>query len=488
MDRAAHALALAVLRRLRSRRSRVRGARVLVLVGGGNNGADALLAAATLARRGLVIEVVTTTPTPHERGADAVAAVHVALERSSLLAESEVAALVARADVVIDGLAGLGTRGALRGEAERVVTLVTAALAAAPAGRAPLVVAVDVPSGIGVDDGAVPGAVLRADLTVTMGALKPGLLLPPAALLAGEVELVDLGLDLGAGPADVVRLDGAAVGDLWPVPRAHDHKYSRGVLGVVAGSTAYPGAAVLATAAAAPLAGMVRYLGPDAVAAAVLARSPEVVHGEGRVQAWLIGSGIAADDGARLEQARAVLQRALADGLPTVVDAAGLEVLPERVGAHVVLTPHAGELARLLGARGHAVERADVEARPLEHLRLAVGLTGATVLLKGAVTLVAGPGTAVHSQADGTPWLATAGAGDVLAGVLGATLAGRSADVVARPALAAPLAAAAALVHGRAARRAGGGEQDGAGGEGGPVTASGVAARLGEALAEILRD
>ncbi|GMA32257.1 hypothetical protein GCM10025875_22490 [Litorihabitans aurantiacus] len=225
---------------------------------------------------------------------------------------------------------------------------------------------------------------------------------------------------------------------------------------------------------------MVRYPGPDPVAHAVLARHPEVVAGSGRVQAWVIGPGVGVDDEERLAEARETLARAIADGLPAVVDAGALDVLPERVGAQIVLTPHAGELARLLSARGDQVERGEVEARPAHHLRRAVDLTGATVLLKGSVTLVAGPGTPVHSQDGSTDWLATAGAGDVLAGVLGAALAGRSDDVVAQPALATPLAAAAALLHGWAARRAG------RGGRGGPVVAGDVAGAVGGSLGALL--
>ena len=133
------------------------------------------------------------------------------------------------------------------------------------------------PSGLGVDDGRRDGIVLDADLTVTFGGVKPGLLLPPGARAAGRVELVDLGLDLPGAPA-VVRLEPADVADLWPVPAPDAHKYTRGVVGVVAGSRAYQGAAVLTTSAAVRAGvGMVRYLGD--VGDVVVAAHPEVVVG-----------------------------------------------------------------------------------------------------------------------------------------------------------------------------------------------------------------
>jgi NAD(P)H-hydrate repair Nnr-like enzyme with NAD(P)H-hydrate dehydratase domain len=157
-----------------------------------------------------------------------------------------------------------------------------------------------------------------------------------------------------------------------------------------------------------------------------------------------------------------------------VVDAGALGLLPDRVPPRVVLTPHAGELARLLQSRWVDVDREDVEAEPLRWAREAHQRTGATVLLKGAVTVVVGPHGA-FAQADAPPWLATAGAGDVLAGVLGALLAGRT-DLDA-PDDAARLAAAAACVHGLAADRAN---------PGGPVTAGDVARALPGTVAGLL--
>lgn len=468
---AARAVELAVVRVLRKRRGAVAGARVVVLAGAGNNGGDGLFAAAGLARRGAGVQVLLTSDHPHPGGLAALDGTQTRVR--TLVGDPDpggvVAAAVAGSDVVVDAVAGIGIHGALRGLAGEVIA------AAAAAGGRETVVAVDVPSGIGVDDGALPGPVLPADITVTMGAAKPGLLLPPACEVVGEVEVVDLGLNLRPRDRDVVRL--GEIGSAWPLPATGDHKYTRGVLGVLAGSDAYPGAAVLATAAAVPLVGMVRYLGPHAAAQQVLARSPEVVVGAGRVQAWVLGSGIACDDAARLAQVRQVLEGALGQ-VPVLVDAGGLAVLPERMPATVVLTPHAGELARLLSERDRPTTRAEVEGDPVGAVRRAVGHTGATVLLKGATTLVAGADGPIYSQCDGTPWLATAGSGDVLAGVLGSLLALRSREVMAAPALAAQIAAGAALVHGRAGRRAS------ADLGGGPIRAMQVAQVLPAVLAE----
>ena len=464
MDRASFALAVSVARELRARRGRVAGSRVLLLVGAGGNGGDTLFAGAHLARRGASVTALLADERVHPSGLTALRAAGGRVVRAS--GGDAGAVLVRGADAVLDGLLGIGGRGGARGTAGELVAAVAAL------DPRPFVVAVDVPSGIGVDDGTLPDApVLPADLVVTFGGAKPGLLLPPAALLAGRVEVVDVGLALAPDEAAVARLDTADLAAAWPVPGPADHKYTRGVLGVVAGTGAYPGAARLVTGAAVRAGvGMVRYTGD--VGAAVVAAHPEVIVGTGTVQAWALGSGVdPADEG---QAAR--IAAALAGGLPAVVDAGALSLLPARVGPHVVLTPHAGELVRLLAARGVTVERDAVVAAPLAWARRAHELTGATVLLKGAVTIVVGPGR-VYAQAGAPAWLATAGAGDVLAGLLGALLAGRSSQVLADPSLAALLAGVAAAVHGRAAVTAN---------PGGPVCATAVADALPAAIAALL--
>jgi hydroxyethylthiazole kinase-like uncharacterized protein yjeF len=230
------------------------------------------------------------------------------------------------------------------------------------------------------------------------------------------------------------------------------------VVGVAAGSARYAGAGVLAAAGAScGLAGMVRYLGAAEVADLVRARHPEVVVGDGRVQAWVVGSG-GGDD------TKAMLRRALADDVPVVADAEALRHLPERLPGSVVLTPHAGELAELLG-----VARAEVERRPLHFVCAAVDRFAVTVLLKGDRTLIGSPGHAVAVNPTGNPWLATAGAGDVLAGLIGALVAAGATPYDA--------AQVAAWLHGAAATWAS---------RGGPVVAESVAAAIPEVVRHLL--
>ncbi|MER3389500.1 MAG: ADP/ATP-dependent (S)-NAD(P)H-hydrate dehydratase [Microcella sp.] len=258
------------------------------------------------------------------------------------------------------------------------------------------------------------------------------------------------------------------------VPGPTDDKYSRGVLGVVSGSAVYPGAAVLTVEAALRTGvGMLRYLGPARAAEFVLHRRPEVVTAPGRVQAWLLGSGMPRPDetGGDDPDAAERVEGALASGLPIVLDAGALARAADCAGP-MVLTPHAGELARLL-----EVERAAVEADPAASARAAARHYGATVLLKGYRTTVVGPSGPPRVVEQAPAWLATAGAGDALAGILAALVATHSAAVLDDPGLLGPLAATAAVVHGRAARAASGG---------GPFTVLDLCGRLGPVIAELL--
>jgi hydroxyethylthiazole kinase-like uncharacterized protein yjeF len=486
MDRAAFAVATQIVWDLRTRRGRIVGARVILLVGSGNNGGDALYAGVHLRRRGVAVTALILADRPHPAGATALKAAggHLVPVSAADIAWARTETLAA--DVVVDAILGIGARGALQGVAGELVSQLTQARARTraragaglrPRRQMPWVVAVDVPSGIGVDDGTVPGPVLPADRTVTFGGARPGLLLPPAAHLAGEVTVADIGLSFGVD-ATVRRLAAADVGAAWPVPGPGDHKYTRGVVGVVAGTPTYPGAAVLTTSGAVRAGvGMVRYLG--AVPHPVLAARPEVVTAPGRVQSWVVGPGLSGDDEAgQHDLVRSVLRSALGK-VPVVVDAGALALLPAWVPPTVILTPHAGELATLLVARGEVVDRAEVEAAPVRWARRAHQLTGATILLKGSTTVVVGGDAApvVYAQADGPAWLATAGAGDVLAGVLGAMLAGAAAGgALSEPSDPARVAAAAALIHGRAGALAGPG----------PVVALDVARAVSSAVQESL--
>ena len=295
MQRAAAGLASAVIDLMGG----AYGRHVLLLVGPGDNGGDALYAGALLARRGAGVEVLPVADRVHEAG---LAALRRAGGRQVALAD------ITAPDVVVDGIVGIGGRPGLRQPALDAIR----AVAGVP------MAAVDVPSGVEVDTGRLDGAHVSADLTVTFGTHKVCHVVEPAASACGVVHLVDIGLDLPE--AAVTALQAVDVAALLPVPTLDAQKYTRGVVGVRAGSTRYPGAAVLSTSGAAcGLAGMVRYVG--GAADAVRARHPEVVVGEGRVQAWVVGSGGDAD-------AEEALTAALADGVPLVVDA---DALPPRL-------------------------------------------------------------------------------------------------------------------------------------------------------------
>ncbi|MGK4581280.1 NAD(P)H-hydrate dehydratase [Kitasatospora sp. HPMI-4] len=463
MQRAAAGLAATCARLL----GRVYGSRVLVLAGSGDNGGDALYAGARLARRGAAVSAILLAPEKAHRGALA------ALLAAGGRVTSDQRAFE-RADLVLDGIVGIGGRGGLRPEAQPF----------ARAERRGVVVAVDVPSGVDPDSGEVPGVALRADVTVCFGTYKPGLLIDPGASYAGVLQLVDIGLTAPSPAVTVLQHPDLAA--LLPVPSVESDKYRRGVVGVAAGSARYPGAALLAVAGALRGgAGAVRYVGT--AAEEVVRRFPETLvtegspAGAGRVQAWVVGPG--SGDGA----ARA-LQEALASEVPVLVDADGLTELA-RLGpaalagrtAPTVLTPHTGEAARLLagaergaaaaedavagrGARAAASPPAagELAAARLATARRLAEAYGATVLLKGSTTVIATPEGDVRVNPTGTSWLATAGSGDVLSGLAGSLLAAGLGPLDA--------ASAAAYLHGLAGREAAAG--------GAPATALDVAAAL----------
>ena len=449
---------------------RVPGSRVVVLAGSGDNGGDALFAGARLASRGAAVLAVTAGSRVHEQGA---AALRAAGGRLASADDDAAPAAIGAADLILDGLLGIGGRGGLREPQASLAWL---------AARSPaVVVAVDLPSGVDADTGEVEGSAIQADVTVTFGTLKPGLLIDPGAGHAGVVELIDIGLGPYLDPPDASALQAPDVGTLLPQPGGDSDKYRRGVAGIVAGSERFTGAAALAVGgairggagmvrlvSAAPAVAVVRLLWPEAVITVTGQDIPagEDVHAAGRVQAWVVGPGMGTD-----EQARDRLAAVLASDVPVLVDADGLTLLAAHKGllsrdAPTLLTPHAGELGRLLG-----VDPADVESRRLEHARKAAASLGATVLLKGSTTVIATPdGRSAASQGrasqdetgqdgdsrddlppvrvnpTGTSWLATAGTGDVLSGLAGSLLA-QGLEV-------GEAAAAAAYLHGLAARLA----------------------------------
>ncbi|MDT0461738.1 NAD(P)H-hydrate dehydratase [Streptomyces gibsoniae] len=435
MQRAAAGLAAACADLL----GRVYGSRVVLLVGSGDNGGDALYAGARLARRGAGVTAVLLSPErAHQGGLAALRRAGGSVTEPSQAAEE----LIRRADLVVDGIVGIGGKGGLRPDAAALATLAERSGAT--------VVAVDLPSGVEADGGEVRGEAVRADLTVTFGTHKPALLIDPAREYAGSVRLVDIGLDLPQ-EAELEALQHADVAALLPLPQAESDKYRRGVVGIAAGSARYPGAAVLAVAGALRGgAGAVRYVGP--AGSAVIARFPETLVSDrgpakaGRVQAWVVGPG-AGDDAATVAEV-------LEADVPVLVDADGLRLADRDAvrgrGAPTLMTPHAGEAAALLG-----VSREEVEGARLTAVRELAARYRATVLLKGSTTLVANPeGGPVRVNATGTPWLATAGSGDVLSGLSGSLLA---AGLTARDA-----GSAAAYLHGLAGRYAADGAPAGA--------------------------
>ncbi|MFG3687429.1 NAD(P)H-hydrate dehydratase [Micromonospora sp. NPDC047740] len=448
---------------LLSDRGGVYGAQVLLLVGSGDNGGDALYAGAHLARRGAAVSTLLLSP--GRAHAEGLAALRAAGGR---LVDRPPAVV----DLVLDGIVGIGGTGGLRETAEQ--------LAASLAGRSgrdgarATVVAVDVPSGVAVDTGYVPltasgrPCAVRADVTVAFGALKPALVVGPAAALAGHVDLVDIGLGPWLRGTPALRVtEWSDVVDWWPRLGPSSEKYSRGVVGVATGSATYPGAAVLSVGGAlAGPTGMVRYAG--GARAEVLHHHPSViatgrVADAGRVQAWVCGSGLGTGEEAATEL-RAVLSAPVpavldADALTLLVDGAMADLLRKR-DAPIVVTPHDREYARLCGETPGA-------DRVSAALRLAAWMN-AVVLLKGDRTIIGTPAGRAYVNPTGTPVLATGGTGDVLAGLLGALLA---AGLPAERA-----AAAAAYLHGLAGREAA---------RGGPVTAPDVATALRPVIARL---
>ncbi len=463
------------------------GAGVAVFAGKGNNGADGLYAAAHLARRGFAVTAVTALEAPEQSPAGA--ACEAAAEAGVRVVgwSGESVRRAASAEVWIDGLTGIGMRPPARGHLGELLEL----LASEHSGRPdpPLVFSVDLPSGLSADSGAVRGPVVPADHTVTFGGYKAVHFLPPAAPRCGRVHLIDIGIEesFTAQPVAVHRVQARDLTAWWPVPGVHDHKYTRGVVGMVTGSKDYPGAAVLSVhgaLAAGP--GMVRYLGE--VPEYVIQAHPEVITRPGRVQAWVVGSGVAGRASSAVTAVQEALEAGLREDVPLVVDAGALEwveggtLAGRAITPRVVLTPHAGELAQLLTRCGIDATREDVESDPSYWARAAVENTGATVVLKGGITLICSP-DATFSQADGTPWMASAGSGDVLAGVLGTVLAGwavhaDSGEAPTWPSFAHAVAGGVAL-HGLAGTRAA---------RGGPTTASEVAAALTPTLRTLLAD
>lgn len=545
-------------------------AQVVLLAGAGDNGGDGLYAAAKLAQDGAFVTAIAVGKTLHDSAfstfMQAGGKVLVLDTQSQIpncasgFSAGEAGerlhtaiALASHADLILDAMTGIGVTGALRGIAATLTSSLgcDAELPERPAmsgsglddaGDNPMVLAIDTPSGIGVDDGSLPGSYIPADMTVMFGAMKPCAMLPPASYICGTTTLVDFGFDFDGKKACVEAVDKALARQSIRLPQLDDAKYSRGVVGLVTGSAHFPGAAVLSSHAAARTnTGMIRYMGPARAQDMVLHALPETTIGKGRVQSWVVGSGVPTEESAEsdLDVQRTTISALLAhyaipniaipdmtisdmDNTDTIidmtranteiiddparfdrsdelsnelltqsdddtsdtqatleaydmpalyVDAGALDLLPSRVPPQVVLTPHAGELAQLLRSRGEDIDASDVQAEPWHWAQRTHEITGATVLLKGAVTIVVGDDgdgddnddnhTRTLVSGSGPAWLATAGSGDVLAGITGGLLAQQDDMLQEDASLSVEVAASAAYLHGLAASIASNSDQSG---------------------------
>lgn len=412
--RAAWGLAHHTLKLLKTR-GRHYGSRVVGLIGKGNNGGDTLWALSFLATRGIAIAAVVINTTPDALHVEGLAAFRRAGGRI-------MDHIPAHTTAVIDGIFGTGFRGVfdLPGYlAARDLRIPDTAA----------VIACDIPSGVLADTGEIPGATLAADLTVTFAGPKVGLLAEAGGQHSGMIRVVDIGIneELGAVDSPWWVADDADVSTIFGPPPWDVHKYSRGVLSVVAGSAEYPGAAVLVTNAAAATG--VGYLSLVAepprgksVADKVLTANPQaVVTDQITDKATAIVAGPGLGDTMRGQDATAsALQAAVRLQIPILVDASGLNVLEpwvfEQPFSALVLTPHVGEMRRLTQRLAPDLAEESVVAQAAQFARR----FGVWMVLKSATTYVFAPTRLRSLHPPRTAELATAGTGDTLAGILGA--------------------------------------------------------------------
>ena len=422
----------------------------LLIAGRGNNGGDAFVAARYLKEYG-VTPTVWIAGSANEIKGDALT--HFSRMKSAKRAFRELpvredwddttATLDTRRDpyytVVVDGVLGTGLKGSARGPAAGAIRLINAMA------WNTIVVAIDVPSGLDADTGEAPGEAVRADVTATMGLPKRGLLMPPAVNHVGAVEVVDLGVSQEAMDELECDLELITPFDLRPLfpPRIRDaHKGSFGHLLLIGGAAGYSGAVAMAVAAALRSGvGLVSALVPRCVSGTIASVMPEaMVHAgtdtdTGSLMAASLDmwraranefTALAVGPGLTRHQESAALVRALLREcrVPLLLDADALNVLEgsaadiSKAACPVIITPHPGEMGRLLGCDTSAIQ-----ADRLGAIRRAAELTHATVTLKGAGTLVTRQGEPVHVNMTGNPGMATGGAGDVLSGLLAGLLA-----------------------------------------------------------------
>ena len=424
MQRASFALAVGCAGLLQETYGRIYGTTAVVVVGPGNNGGDALYAGAYLAQRGVKVYAHCVVPgVCHEQ------ALQAFISAGGVVGEC----LGGDFDIAIDGIAGLGGGKPVQTQLAYWIN------------TQPLVVSVDIPSGVNADSGACAAdQCVHADVTFTFGALKLGLVSTPGAEFAGDIELVDIGLDefLLDSPSAWV-LDEPAASELFGELSFDSYKYSRGVVAVAAGSRQYPGALRLCVLGAQHTGvGMVMVREVGDFDSGITSEFPQVVLGESeRVRAWGIGPGFTGSDAER-----ELVLRVLASGLPVVLDAgaltlvagdADIRALIKSRNAVTVVTPHVGEFRALFPELGEPT---------LESVRASAANSGAIVVAKGARTIMCAPSGECFIDIEGTPELGTAGSGDVLTGILAGVLASHLADD--------PLAVVAMGVwmHGRAGR------------------------------------
>ncbi len=459
------------------------GRRAVVVCGRGNNGGDGFVAARYLASWGMGVCVLLLEPETDLREPAASNRERLGATRVRVRPWTAVAALreLARADVAVDAIFGTGFRGVPEGvHAEAIRGL---------DGAVP-VVAVDIPSGVDGATGEVAGDAVRADLTVTFGAAKPGVVFHPGAARSGVVEVADIGFpaDLVAGELGLVEEEDVVA---WLPAREPDtHKRAAGYAVVVGGSRTMTGAVALMAGAAYRVgAGLVAAAVPasilpvvqGAIREAVFAPLPETDAGSieggsdrleeilGQADALAVGPGMTTDE----RTAAWIRELVRTSEIPVVLDADGLNAFAGRAPeladrkSELVLTPHGGEFARLAGAGSR-----EVAADRVARVRELAAQTRAVVLLKGSRTLVASPDGTVRVNPTGGPFLATGGTGDVLTGAI--------AGLLARGLAPADAASAAAFVHGVAGSAAAEVRGEGA-------TAGDVLDRLAQAVAEVTR-
>ncbi|MDR7413629.1 MAG: NAD(P)H-hydrate dehydratase [Armatimonadota bacterium] len=437
MEHAGRAVAQVTWKLLRERG----GNRVVVVCGKGNNGGDGLCASRHLANAGLSVRVYLLARDQDLEGdaatnLRALRAGGVEVDNVVGAVDTALRAVGVGADVIVDAIFGTGFRGSPMGLAARAIEAINDS-------RLP-VVAVDVPSGLDADTGRVEGPCVRAQVTVTMGLPKVGLLLYPGAAYCGQVVVADLGLPrrlvLEGSPLPTEVATAAQVARLLPPRAPETHKGTYGRVLVVAGSSRFPGAPKLAALGALRCgAGLVRLLVPSCIFPAVAASALEFMpaglpDAEGAVDpsaldlvmeyaqdadVVALGPGLTTAEGVN-RVVRGVLETC---DRPLVLDADALNVLRghhsvlRAARAPVVITPHPGELGRLLGISTSEVQRARLEVA-----RSAARLTGAVTLLKGARTVVASPEGRVVVNPTGNPGMASGGMGDVLTGAVAALL------------------------------------------------------------------